>query len=185
MVFVFSNPRYASLAILLAFALSTFIYFSINANFYWPLLTSSLPILDKFSTIGMLITSMLLSYFKDLNGILLLILSIIQGVALALLIYNFRNFKDMNKKAAAGGGLAAIAAVIGLGCVPCGTSILIPIMTLIFSSSAYTLLDTANLIILGLATLLSFYSVYKIGLIVYINKLTSGWKKEENHEKVQ
>lgn len=162
----------------LAFLLSVLIFFSINANFYWPLLTSPLPLLDKLSVIGMLIQSMLGSYFKDLNGVLLLILSIIQGAALSLLVYNLRNNRDMDAKAAAGGGLAAVAAVIGLGCVPCGTSILIPIMTLIFSSSAYTFLDTANLIILITASLLSVYSLYKMGLIIHVNALTAKWKKE-------
>jgi len=178
---VLRQPQYIFLAILLAFLISSLIYFAINVNFYWSLLVS-LPAFSKLLAIGLLIESMVQSYFQSFSGVLLLVLSLLQGLTLALLVYNFRHHRQTDTKAVASGGLAAIAAVIGLGCVPCGTSILIPIMTLIFSSSAYAFLDTANLIVLVLATLLSVYACYKMGLIVHINRLTKQWKKETNEE---
>ncbi len=176
---VFSNLKYIILAIVLAFLFSLLIYFSINYSFYGSLLFS-----QPAGTIGLLAMSTVGSYFADMNGILLFSLSILQGVALSLLIYNFRNGQQLDKKTATGSGLAAIAAVIGLGCVSCGTSLIVPIVTLIFSSSSYLLLNAANAIVLSLAILLSVYSIYKMGLIVHVNYLTNQWMQEAKDAKV-
>lgn len=180
---VFSRPKYVLLAALLAFLISTLIYFSINFNFYASLLGSGLPILDKFGVIWLLISSMFGSYFADLFGALLLGLSILQGIALALLIYNLKTNKKIDAKTATGSGVATAAAIVGLGCVSCGTSLLIPIMTLIFSSSAYAFLDAANTIVLILASVLSLYAIYKMGLMIHINHVTKSWMKEGKNEK--
>lgn len=180
---VFSRPKYVFLAIVLAFLISILIYFSINFNFYASLLSSGLPILDKFGVVWLLISSMFGSYFTDSFGLLLLVLSMLQGVALALLIYNFKTNKKLDAKTATGSSIATAAAIVGLGCVSCGTSLLIPIMTLIFSSSAYAFLDAANTIVLVLASVLSLYAIYKMGLMIHINHVTKSWMKEGKGEK--
>lgn len=180
-----SHPVYLILAIIFAWLISALIYFSINMNFYGSLFLSDMLIGDKLSALNLMMKTMLTSYFIDSTGLLLLAVSLVQGVALALLVYNFRNSKQVDSKAVAGGGLAAIAAIVGLGCVPCGTSLLIPIMTLVFSSSSYLLLDAANSLVLIAALVLSFYALYKTGLIIHINQLTATWEKELDGKKFQ
>lgn len=175
---VFKNPAYIGLALIFAFLISTLIYLMININFYGPLLTSGMAITSKVSVLGLLLKAMVGSYFQDLNGVLLLVLSLLQGIAIALLIYNFRNNHQVDKRAVTGSGIATLASIIGLGCVPCGTSLLVPLIALIFSSSSYMLLNTANLLVLLLASVLSVYSIYKMGLIAHVNFLTKEWKKE-------
>ena len=177
--FVLQKPKYFILAIIFSFLLSLIIYFSINFNFYGPLLFSSMGLSATFFVLDTMIQTMAQSYFTDSIGIMLLIISLLQGMAISLLVYNIKLNRQFNTKVIAGSGFATIAAVIGLGCVPCGTSLLVPIMTIIFASSAPALLNTANLIVLILASFLSIYSLYKIGRVSYTNNLMEKTSKGE------
>lgn len=168
---VMRQPAYIVLAFIIGFILSTIIYFSINYNFYGSLLLSPMAITAKISLLGTMVGTMVVSYFNEFTGFLLLILALLQGSALSMLIYNVKRNRKFDTKTMAGSGFAAVAAVIGLGCVPCGTSLLIPVMTIIFASSAPALLDTANLVVLVLASLLSIYAVYAVGRVSYTNHM--------------
>ena len=183
--FVIQKPKYFILAIIFSFLLSLIIYFSINFNFYGPLLFSSMGLSATFFVLGTMIQTMAQSYFTDSIGIMLLIISLLQGMAISLLVYNIKLNRQFNTKVIAGSGFAAIAAVIGLGCVPCGTSLLVPIMTIIFASSAPALLNTANLIVLILASFLSIYSLYKIGRVSYTNNLMEKTSKGEDNDEAK
>lgn len=183
--FVLQKPKYFILAIIFSFLLSLIIYFSINFNFYGPLLFSSMGLSATFFVLGTMIQTMAQSYFTDSIGIMLLIISLLQGMAISLLVYNIKLNRQFNTKVIAGSGFAAIAAVIGLGCVPCGTSLLVPIMTIIFASSAPALLNTANLIVLILASFLSIYSLYKIGRVSYTNNLMEKTSKGEDNDEAK
>ena len=183
--FVLQKPKYFILAIIFSFLLSLIIYFSINFNFYGPLLFSSMGLSATFFVLGTMIQTMAQSYFTDSIGIMLLIISLLQGMAISLLVYNIKLNRQFNTKVIAGSGFAAIAAVIGLGCVPCGTSLLVPIMTIIFASSAPALLNTANLIVLILASFLSIYSLYKIGRVSYTNNLMEKTSKGEDDDEAK
>ena len=96
------------------------------------------------------------------------------------------SLQERNKKIDAGtvggGGIAMFAAALGLGCVPCGTSLIMPIATLLFSSSAYAAANAASLVVLVIAFILSVYSVYRLGYIAYAHvmseKVTSGGSKK-------
>ena len=183
--FVLQKPKYFILAIIFSFLLSLIIYFSINFNFYGPLLFSSMGLSATFFVLGTMIQTMAQSYFTDSIGIMLLIISLLQGMAISLLVYNIKLNRQFNTKVIAGSGFATIAAVIGLGCVPCGTSLLVPIMTIIFASSAPALLNTANLIVLILASFLSIYSLYKIGRVSYTNNLMKKTSKGEDNDEAK
>lgn len=183
--FVLQKPKYFILAIIFSFLLSLIIYFSINFNFYGPLLFSSMGLSATFFVLGAMIQTMAQSYFTDSIGIMLLIISLLQGMSISLLVYNIKLNRQFNTKVIAGSGFATIAAVIGLGCVPCGTSLLVPIMTIIFASSAPALLNTANLIVLILASFLSIYSLYKIGRVSYTNNLMEKTSKGEDNDEAK
>ena len=183
--FVLQKPKYFILAIIFSFLLSLIIYFSINFNFYGPLLFSSMGLSATFFVLGTMIQTMAQSYFTDSIGIMLLIISLLQGMAISLLVYNIKLNRQFNTKVIAGSGFATIAAVIGLGWVPCGTSLLVPIMSIIFASSSPALLNTANLIVLILASFLSIYSLYKIGRVSYTNNLMEKTSKGEDNDEAK
>ena len=164
-------PKYFLITIVATVAFAVIIYFAINANFYGPLMMSRLPILDKIALLGSMIIDIFKQSFTSLNGALLMVVSILQGVSIAAVIFTAKNNRDNEKTVSRQvglSGIASIAATIGLGCVPCGTSLILPIVTLFFSGAAATAANIASIIVLLLALLLSLFSLYKSGQIIFM-----------------
>ena len=165
-------PKYFLITIVATVAFAVIIYFAINANFYGPLIMSRLPILDKIALLGSMIIDIFKQGFTSLNGALLMIVSILQGISIAAVIFTAKNNRDNEKTVSRQvglSGIASIAATIGLGCVPCGTSLILPIVTLFFSgAAAATAANIASIIVLLLALLLSLFSIYKSGQIIFM-----------------
>ena len=169
---ILTLPKYFLLTIAATVAFAVVIYFAINANFYGPLMMSRLPILDKITLLGSMIIDIFKQSFTSLNGALLMIVSILQGISIAAVIFTANNNRDNEKTVSRQvglSGIASIAATIGLGCVPCGTSLILPIVTLFFSgATAATAANIASTIVLLLALLLSLFSLYKSGQIIFM-----------------
>ena len=165
-------PKYFLIIIVATVAFAVIIYFAINANFYGPLMMSRLPILDKIALLGSMIIDIFKQSFTSLNCTLLMVVSILQGVSISAVIFTANNNRDNEKtisRQVGLSGIASIAATIGLGCVPCGTSLILPIVTLFFSgAAAATAANIANIIVLLLALLLSLFSLYKSGQIIFM-----------------
>ncbi len=165
-------PKYFLLTIAATVAFAVVIYFAINANFYGPLMMSRLPIFDKIALLGSMIIDIFKQSFTSPNGALLMVVSILQGVSIAAVIFTAKNNRDNEKTVSRQvglSGIASIAATIGLGCVPCGTSLILPIVTLFFSgAAAATAANIASTIVLLLALLLSLFSLYKSGQIIFM-----------------
>ncbi len=164
-------PKYFLITIVATVAFAVIIYFAINANFYGPLMMSRLPVLDKIALLGSMIIDIFKQSFTSLNGALLMVVSILQGISIAAVIFTAKNNRDNEKTVSRQvglSGIASIAATIGLGCVPCGTSLILPIVTLFFSGAAATAANIASIIVLLLALLLSLFSLYKSGQIIFM-----------------
>ena len=165
-------PRYSVLAAGFSLLFAIIIFFAINGNFYGPLFLSRLSIVDKFAIAGNMLAELFKQGFTTPNGALLLIVSILQGLSLSVVIFtarrNKRNEQDVARQLSVS-GIASIAAAIGLGCVPCGTSLILPIVTLFFSgAAAATAANVAGTIVLILALVLSLASLYKSGQIAFV-----------------
>ena len=169
---MFGLPKYFLITIVATVAFAVVIYFAINANFYGPLMMSRLPILDKITLLGSMIIDIFKQSFTSPNGALLMVVSILQGVSIAAVIFTAKNNRDNEKtisRQVGLSGIASIAATIGLGCVPCGTSLILPIVTLFFSgAAAATAANIASTVVLLLALLLSLFSLYKSGQIIFM-----------------
>ena len=165
-------PKYFLITIVATVAFAVIIYFAINANFYGPLMMSRLPVLDKIALLGSMIIDIFKQSFTSLNGALLMVVSILQGISIAAVIFTAKNNRDNEKTVSRQvglSGIASIAATIGLGCVPCGTSLILPIVTLFFSgAAAATAANIASTVVLLLALLLSLFSLYKSGQIIFM-----------------
>ena len=162
LVGVLKQPAYAVLAFVLSGGFGLLMYFFINFDFYWPLMTSRLSFLDKLGVVVNMASTMGVGMATTHNGALLLVVSVLQGAAFSVMVFSARQNKAFDKQTVGGGGIAMIAAALGLGCVPCGTSLIMPIMTLLFSSSAYAAANTASVVVLAVALLLSVYSLYRV-----------------------
>ena len=166
------SSKYFLITIVATVAFAVIIYFAINANFYGPLMMSRLPIIDKIALLGSMIIDIFKQSFTSPNSALLMVVSILQGVSIAAVIFTSKNNRDNEKTVSRQvglSGIASIAATIGLGCVPCGTSLILPIVTLFFSgAAAATAANIASTIVLLLALLLSLFSLYKSGQIIFM-----------------
>ena len=175
-------PKYFLITIVATVAFAVIIYFAINANFYGPLMMSRLPILDKITLLGSMIIDIFKQSFTSPNGALLMIVSILQGVSIAAVIFTAKNNRDNEKTVSRQvglSGIASVAAAIGLGCVPCGTSIILPIVAIFFSgAAAANAANIASTIVLILALLLSVLSLYKSGKIVFMYTELAKQEKE-------
>lgn len=177
---VLRQPAYAGWALLAAILFALLIYLIINWGVYGSLLMSPLGILDKFTTIGLMAAQLGKDIISTTNGALLATVSILQGLSIALVIYTLKKNRKNSAKAIGGSGIAMLAATLGLGCVPCGTSIILPIMTLLFSGSAYAAANIASMIVLIAALFVTLYSLYRLGYVAFAYTEQDNYLKENS-----
>lgn len=111
-LYVIKRPAWLAISLLMALLISTLIYFSVNIGFYGPLFLT-LSFFDSLSAIGIMTVAMVQSYFADLNGVLLLVVSLLQGVAIAIFIFTSRKNKKMDVSVVGRSGFALIFATLG------------------------------------------------------------------------
>ena len=175
-------PQYFLLAAVTSLIFVLVIFFAINANFYGPLMMSQLPFLDKIALLGAMLSDIFTQGFTSINGALLIVVSVLQGISIAAVTFTAKKNKVEEKtvtRQVGLSGIASVAAAIGLGCVPCGTSIILPIVAIFFSgAAAATAANIASTIVLTLALLLSIFSLYKSGKIVFMYTELAKQEKE-------
>ena len=179
---VLRQPRYAAGALVGALGFAWLIFLLTNGGFYGALLMSRLPLVDKLGVIGTMFTEIARQATTSLTGTLLVLVSILQGTSLALIIFTARHNKRNQQTTQQLGlsGIASVAAAIGLGCVPCGTSLILPIVAVFFSGAAAASAATvASTIVLVIALGLSLFSLYRSGQIAAIYITLA--QQEEHH----
>lgn len=179
---VLRQPRYAAGALVGALGFAWLIFLLTNGGFYGALLMSRLPLVDKLGVIGTMFTEIARQATTSLTGTLLVLVSILQGTSLALIIFTARHNKRNQQTTQQLGlsGIASVAAAIGLGCVPCGTSLILPIVAVFFSGAAAASAATvASTIVLVIALGLSLFSLYRSGQIATIYITLA--QQEEHH----
>lgn len=179
---VLRQPRYAAGALVGALGFAWLIFLLTNGGFYGALLMSRLPLVDKLGVIGTMLAEIARQAATSLTGALLVLVSVLQGISLALIIFTARRNKRNQQTTQQLGlsGVASVAAAIGLGCVPCGTSLILPIVAVFFSGAAAASAATvASTIVLIIALGLSLFSLYRSGQIAAIYITIA--QQEEHH----
>ncbi len=179
---VLRQPRYAAGALVGALGFAWLIFLLTNGGFYGALLMSRLPLVDKLSVIGTMFAEITRQTTTSLTGALLVLVSVLQGISLTLIIFTARHNKHNQQTTQQLGlsGIASVAAAIGLGCVPCGTSLILPIVAVFFSGAAAASAATvASTIVLIIALGLSLFSLYRSGQIAAIYITLA--QQEEHH----
>lgn len=179
---VLRQPRYAAGALVSALGFAWLIFLLTNGGFYGSLLMSRLPLVDKLGVIGTMFAEIARQAATSLTGALLVLVSILQGISLTLIIFTARRNKrnQQTTQQLSLSGIASVAAAIGLGCVPCGTSLILPIVAVFFSGAAAASAATvASTIVLIIALGLSLFSLYRSGQIAAIYITLA--QQEEHH----
>ena len=179
---VLRQPRYAAGALVGALGFAWLIFLLTNGGFYGALLMSRLPFVDKLGVIGTMFAEIARQAVTSPTGVLLVLVSVLQGISLTLIIFTARHNKRNQQTTQQLGlsGIASVAAAIGLGCVPCGTSLILPIVAVFFSGAAAASAATvASTIVLIIALGLSLFSLYRSGQIAAIYITLA--QQEEHH----
>jgi len=161
---VFKSSAYIGLAGACTILASAFVLWSFNLEFLWYILFSSpLTVSDKFIFFFDIFRSLFTTY-STIQSYGIVLFSVLFGINAALLLFVLkrRGFSYLPKKSSAGGFLFAI---IGGGCIACGTSILAPLLASLGATAATPFLRDASTLLYFIGSALILYSIYKLGLV--------------------
>lgn len=163
-MWIMSKWRYAIAALLISIFFFELIYWVFNLNIFWSVISSTkISLFDKLSFMASPLESVVqLSGYA--SAITMILLSITQGISIAILIFIIRHQKKVDSEMVGRSSLIGILAIIGLGCPACGTSLLTPIIAIFVSGSAVTVSEQITIITLPIALLISIYGLYTLGL---------------------
>ena len=163
---LYFKPLYLLLAAVVSIVFYEIVFWFLNLGLFNYLLTTEfLTIGDK---IGIIVGSYSGIFTLPLSSIsfTLFLVSVLQGAAVAALVYSIRKERAMNRSIAkefGGTGFAGVLSVLGLGCVPCGTSLVTPILTFFFASSSVAIAEEVGYYSAVLALIVSLITAYLAG----------------------
>lgn len=159
-----SQWRYSALALVIALVFFELMYWLFNLSFLGTILASgNVTLVEKLNVLASPVQSI-----ASVSGIqtllLMLLLSIVQGISIAMLTYVVRHQKKLDAELLGGSSIVGLLAIIGIGCPACGTSLLTPIVALFVSGSAVAVSEKIIIFLLPIALLVGLYGLYAIGL---------------------
>lgn len=113
------------------------------------------------------------------------LLTFFQATLIGLIVFVIRKRKQNGLLRKRGGdsspienaGIATGLAILGSGCPTCGTTLITPILTSIFSSSSIAVAGAISGIMTTIAYILIFWSLKKMGLEAYVIIKDEQWRK--------
>lgn len=160
---VFRRPAYIALALLAALAASGSILWSLNLNLLRYIVLEA-PISAAAKVVFFFdVYKDVYTDFSSVQNTMVVIFSVLFGMNLALLIFvlKHRGLQSIPKKSGIGGFALAI---IGGGCIACGTSLIAPLLATLGAVATPLIRDLAT-IFTFIGSLLTMYSIYKLGAV--------------------
>lgn len=172
---LYFKPAYLFLAFAVSVIFYEIVFWALNIGLLHHLLTTEfLSLSDKISVIISSYSDIFTLPLVPLSFTLFLV-SILQGAAAAALVYSVRKTRSLNRDIAkefGGIGTAGILSVLGLGCVPCGTSLVTPLLTFFFATSSATIAEQvgfyAALLALGISLVTAHLAGYKLSSVLEV-----------------
>lgn len=160
---IFQRPAYIVIALITTLIASGAILWSLNLDLLRYIIFEA-PI-SAFAKVGFFfdVYKDVYTDFSSAQSTLVVIFSILFGINLALLVFvlKHRGFQSIPKKSGIGGFALAI---IGGGCIACGTSLIAPLLAT-FGATATPLIRDLATIFTFIGCLLIIYSIYKLGAV--------------------
>lgn len=164
---VLRKPAYILLALASMVFASGFILWSLNLELLqYILFESPLAPIEKVEFFFNVYRDIYTTY-NGIEGTGIILFSVLFGINTALLVFVIKNqgFASVPKKSGIGG---FVLAIVGGGCIACGTSVLAPLLATVGATSVIFARELAVLLNLGGVVLIG-YSIYKLGqLCAYI-----------------
>ena len=177
--YLLSSPAYVACFFLVALLFLYILAQLQEGGVSWGLLWSGLPFERKLGVFG---TSLALigNCFTSLHGLVLILLSLMQGLAVSGIVYAVKNRqKDEALNHASASSIASVLAFITLGCPTCGITILTPILTMFAGAGAVALAERLGVALTVVAFILLAYSLIQLGYLIFVN--VSANRAKEKH----
>ena len=113
-------------------------------------------------------------------------IAFLQATLIALLVFVYRHRKKNQLKdnsSAQNAGIAAGLALLGSGCPTCGTTLITPLLTSLFSTGSYAIAGAISGILTLVAYILILWSLKKVGLEAYVIIKSEKWNKKRSESK--
>ena len=179
--YLLKKPKYLCVFFSSFLVFLYFLTFFRDGSSNWQLIWSGLAIDRKLEVLGRVFPA-LLENFCSFYGVTIILLSLLQGVIVAQILFAWRNReKEQSLNTASTGGVGAILGFIALGCPSCGIGLLTPLLSAIAGASAVALSETIGYVLTVLAFGLLLFSIIRLGYINYI--IISSKKYKEEHAK--
>lgn len=179
-----SRKKYLISFIICSFGFLYFLTFFQDGNSNLHLLFSKIDAEQKIDILGRVFLNSLHN-FLNLYGLSLVLLSILQGLAVTLMVYTWRHKeKDEVITTASTSTIASALGFVALGCPSCGISLLTPILSAIAGASASLLAERVNVALTLIAYALLLYSICKLGYLIFVI-ITAAKYKEKHGSKPQ
>ncbi len=159
---IFKQPFYIALAAIISFITLGVLLWSLNLDLLgYILVDSPLSLLEKMDFILDAYSGIATNY-ESFQSIIMVIFSVMFVLNLAALVFVVRGGqKQAIKSKSSVGGLAV--AIVGGGCIACGTSIITPLLTSLGAVGSATLSSTIGLYLNLIGIALIIYSLLSLG----------------------
>lgn len=163
---LYFRPIYLFTALAVSVIFYELIFWSLNLGLLHYLLTTKfLSFSDKLDVVIGSYSDALSLPLSSITTVLFVV-SILQGVTVAAIIYTIRHNRATNRnilKNVGGTGAAGMFSLLGLGCIPCGTSLVTPILTFFFATSSAVVAEKIGFYSAILALVVSVLAAYFAG----------------------
>lgn len=163
---LYFKPSYFFLAVIVSIVFYELVFWSLNIGLLHFLLTTEfLTLFDKVEIVIGSYTGVFTLPLAPISFTLFLV-SILQGATVAALVYVIKTERTINRritKEFGGVGAAGVLSVLGLGCVPCGTSLITPLLALFFSTSSSAVAEQVGFYAAILALIVSLIAAHIAG----------------------
>lgn len=172
MIHVLKNPKYFIIGFISIFIMSGAIIWSLNLDLLrYILFEAPMSLYDKISFFSYTYES-LFTTFDSAQSLGIVVLSVLFGINTAMFIYVIKRqgLKSVPKKS---GGLAMTMAILGGGCVACGTSLLAPLLAT-FGATSGAFVRDLGAILMWTGSALTVYSIYKLATLIQVHNNPEG-----------
>ncbi len=122
------------------------------------------------------------------DWLLMFAISLLQAILIGLVVFVWQKKRRSRREHAQAGiqnadnlqsaGIVAGLAILGSGCPTCGTTLLMPVLGTLFSSSSYMLASTVSGILTAAAIILALFSLKRIGKEAYVMILSERYARK-------
>lgn len=168
---VLRRPAYALLAIASTLLMAGIVIWSLNLDLLvFIFFDAPLTLFEKLEFVSYGYKN-LFTTFSSLLSVAIVTFTVLFGINIALLVFAIRRagIQSIPKKS---GGSAFLFALLGGGCVACGTSLFAPLL-ISFGVVGAPLLRDLGVVFNLIGSVLLLYSIYKVSLVIQNLRATS------------